>query len=244
MKFHWWQAAVAGVLTVAIGGTAVYAGMSARTKPTTPGQSQVTAAVYTAPQEAAPAQAAQIPNQAPGEQKPADPASNPAPVAPAPTQAPAKPKVTPPPVQQAASRGLPPNNSQGAVAYDWWTQASKYWPRGTTATVIDVQTGISFKVLRTMGTNHADVEPVTTGDSAAIKRAWGGNFSWERRPVVVVYEGYRMAAGMTSMPEGSEQIANNGATGHMNLHFLNSRTHGSNRVDPDYQAAIKKAVGH
>ena len=110
--------------------------------------------------------------------------------------------------------------------------------------MIDVQTGISFKVQRTMGTNHADVEPVTTTDSAAIKRAWGGNFSWERRPVVVIYGNYRMAAGMTSTPEGSEKITNNGVTGHMNIHFLNSRTHGSNRVDPNYQAAIKAATGN
>ena len=146
--------------------------------------------------------------------------------------------------KQVVSRGQPSTNRKGAIAYDWWTQASKYWPRGTTATVIDVRTGISFKVLRTMGTNHADVEPVSAGDSEAIKRAWGGNFSWDRRPVVVIFGNYRMAAGMTSMPEGSEQIANNGAAGHMNIHFVNSRTHGTNRVDPNYQAAIKQAEGH
>ena len=86
------------------------------------------------------------------------------------------------------------------MAYDWWTQASRYWPNGTVATVIDVQTGVSFKVQRTMGTNHA------------------------------IYGNYRMAAGMISTPEGSEKITNNGVTGHMNIHFLNSRTHGSNRV--------------
>ena len=249
MKFHWWQAVTAGVLIAAIGGISVYAGITARTKPSTATQSQVTAQVYTAPKDAAPVEIVQAQNQPPTEQKPevqqpvlqtVDPAPKPAS-----TKVSQETRKTPvkPPVQQVASRGLPADNGKVAVAYDWWTQASRYWPNGTVATVIDVQTGISFKVLRTMGTNHADVEPVTATDSAAIKRAWGGNFSWQRRPVVVVYGNYRMAAGMTSTPEGSEQITNNGVTGHMNIHFINSRTHGSNRVDPNYQAAIKAAAG-
>ena len=109
-------------------------------------------------------------------------------------------RITVKPPVQVASRGLPTDNGNRAVAYDWWTQASRYWPNGTVATVIDVQTGVSFKVQRTMGTNHA------------------------------IYGNYRMAAGMISTPEGSEKITNNGVTGHMNIHFLNSRTHGSNRV--------------
>ncbi len=249
MKFYWWQIVTAGALIVAIGGISVYAGITAQTKPSTVTQSQVTAQVYNSLKDAAPTEIAQFQNlptvePEPEVQKPVIQTVVPTP-APIPTEViqEAKKTTVKPPVQ-VSSRGLPVDNGKGAVAYDWWTQATTYWPRGTVATVIDVHTGISFKVQRTMGTNHADVEPVTTKDSAAIKLAWGGNFGWERRPVVVVYGNYRMAAGMTSTPEGSEKITNNGVTGHMNIHFLNSRTHGSNRVDPDYQAAIKAATGN
>lgn len=249
MKFYWWQTVTAGVLIVAIGGISVYTGITARTKPSTVTQSQITVQVNTSPKDEAPTVIAQAQNLPTAEQKPevqkpviqtVDPATK---LTPTEVIQELKKTTVKLPVQ-VASRGLPAGNGKGAVIYDWWTHASSYWPCGTVATVIDVQTGISFKVQRTMGTNHADVEPVTTTDSAAIKRAWGGNFSWERRPVVVIYGNYRMAAGMTSTPEGSEQITNNGVTGHMNIHFLNSRTHGSNRVDPDYQAAIKVAAGN
>ena len=37
------------------------------------------------------------------------------------------------------------------------------------------------------------------------------------------------------------QIDDNGYSGHLCVHFVNSRTHGSDKVDPDHQKMILKA---
>ena len=108
--------------------------------------------------------------------------------------------------------------------------------------VTDVETGISWYEKRTGGTNHADVQPLTAADSASMKRAYGGKWSWERRAIFVTIDGVNYAASMNGMPHGSDSISGNGFDGHHCIHFTNSRTHGSNRRDPDHQAAIQRAL--
>ena len=129
-----------------------------------------------------------------------------------------------------------------AKAMDWWTSGiQSIFSRGTIATVTDVQTGIAWNEKRTGGTNHADVQPVTAADTAAMKKAVG-SWSWNRRPVFVTINGVNYAASMNAMPHGSGSITNNNFDGHHCIHFTNSRTHGSNSVCSLHQAAIKKAA--
>jgi len=75
-----------------------------------------------------------------------------------------------------------------------------------------------------------------------MKKIYGGKWSWARRAIVVEVDGYRIAASMNGMPHGGQAISGNNFDGQFCIHFLNSRTHGSDRVDPDHQAAIKKAA--
>jgi peptidoglycan hydrolase-like protein with peptidoglycan-binding domain len=147
---------------------------------------------------------------------------------------------------------------------DWFTQVRDIWKRGMTAVITDVDTGKSFSVKRTYGTNHADVETLTKEDTETIKEIWGG-FSWERRAVVVEVAGYTLAGSMTAMPhagldnkaEGAwvsgrsagygygynyDKIKGNGINGHMDIHFKNSRTHGTNVVQKLHQDMVKKAA--
>ena len=147
---------------------------------------------------------------------------------------------------------------------DWFTQVRDIWKRGMTAVITDVDTGKSFSVKRTYGTNHADVETLTKEDTETIKEIWGG-FSWERRAVVVEVAGYTLAGSMTAMPhagldnkaEGAwvsgrsagygygynyDKIKGNGINGHMDIHFKNSRTHGTNVVQKVHQDMVKKAA--
>lgn len=155
--------------------------------------------------------------------------------------------ATAPPAQPAgalASRG----DGRGAVAIPW-AEVDKIYPRGATATVTDVNTGTVFQVVRRGGWAHADVEPKTKTDTAAMKKTWV-TWSWTRRPVVVEYGEYRIAASMAGMPHGGEYVTNNGVLGHVDLHFLNSTTHGSSytqnkrpTLDPQHQACVKQAVG-
>ncbi len=112
------------------------------------------------------------------------------------------------------------------------------------ATIIDVATGLSLEVKRRGGHNHADVEPLTSADTAVLKRIYGGAWSWTRRAVIVVAGGRRIAGSINGQPHGGQTISDNGFNGHFCLHFLGSRTHASNALDADHQRMVQAAVGH
>lgn len=147
---------------------------------------------------------------------------------------------------------------------DWWSSVDKLFEKGTPAVVIDVDTGKSFEVVRTYGANHADVETLTAENTAIMKEIWGGEWNWERRAVIVVVNGRRIAAsaagmphaGLDSMPEGEnidnrsgdfgtginlDKIKGNNMDGHFDIHFLNSRTHGTDKIDEKHQQMVQKA---
>ena len=151
-------------------------------------------------------------------------------------------KVVKDPVKENTGESTASPASGKSIEMDWWTSnIQSIFSRGTTAVVTDVSTGISWKEKRTGGTNHADVQPVTAADTAAMKKACG-SWSWERRAVWVSINGQKYAASMNCMPHGSGSITTNDFDGHHCIHFTNSRTHGTNSVCPLHQAAIKKAL--
>lgn len=131
-----------------------------------------------------------------------------------------------------------------------WNEAKQVIPRGAVVTIEDVYTGKTFRVKRTFGTNHADVEALTTADTQMIKRIWGG-FSWERRPVIVHTNGRMLAASLAGMPHAGDSldaVGGNGMSGVIDLHFVGSRRHKEGNiaavVDPQHQAAIKIAANY
>lgn len=147
---------------------------------------------------------------------------------------------------------------------DWYNKVQHIWEKGMVAVVTDVDTGKSFELKRTYGTNHADVEPLTKEDTAIIKEIWGG-FSWERRAVIVQVGNYTIAGSMTAMPHAGvdsqpagkyvsnrsggygsgvnlDAVKNNGCSGHMDIHFKNSRTHGTNTKQKSQQDMVAKSA--
>lgn len=150
---------------------------------------------------------------------------------------------------------------------DWWTQLKDVlvsW--NDILTIKDLDTGIMFKVKVTGGSNHADVEPLTIDDARALRKAWGGEFSWTRRAVVVYTKGKAIAGSMNGMPHTGidskparvwvnwrsggygpginyDSVKGNGFDGHVCLHFKSSRTHGSNKQDTAHQIQVKRAAG-
>lgn len=131
-----------------------------------------------------------------------------------------------------------------------WDTARNLFAIGDTAAVIDVNTGLSFRIKRKGGSNHADNEPLTAEDTAIMKQIYGGSWSWDRRAVVLVVDGKKIAASMAGMPHGSENITNNDFSGHFDIHFKGSMTHGSEYtksrrpvVDSQHQAMVRKAAG-
>ena len=127
---------------------------------------------------------------------------------------------------------------------DWWkSDIRTRFAKGEYAIVTDVATGITFRVYRGGGTNHADVQPATAEDTRAMKKACGVDYgTWARRAIWVSVDGKRYAASMNCMPHGSGSIKNNDFNGHFCIHFTNSRTHGTNSICSIHQACIKKAL--
>ena len=126
---------------------------------------------------------------------------------------------------------------------NWFNEAKNLFKIGTTAKIIDVTTGRSFTVKRTGGYNHADVEPISASDTATMKKMLG-SWSWNRRPIIVVYNGRYLAASMNGMPHSFDKVSGNNFSGHFCIHFAGSRTHGTNRVDEAHQAAVAKAYAN
>ncbi len=122
-----------------------------------------------------------------------------------------------------------------------WDTANSALPRQAVLTIVDVDTGYSFQVKRTGGGKHADVEPLEAYDTNVMFHVYGMRWSWTRRAIWVIYNGHKYAASMNGQPHGYDTIGGNDMTGQICLHFVNSRTHGSNKIDPDHQAAVQRA---
>ncbi|ACV64272.1 Peptidoglycan-binding LysM [Desulfofarcimen acetoxidans DSM 771] len=125
-----------------------------------------------------------------------------------------------------------------------WEYVNWFFNPGSTAVIEDLQTGIKFKAHRIGGSNHADCEPLSADDTAIMKGIFGGQWNWSTRPVLVRFEGRVLAASMAGMPHSFDTLSNNAFYGMFDLHFLNSRTHNTNTIDPDHQASVRKAAGY
>jgi len=137
------------------------------------------------------------------------------------------------------SRG---NTRFGEMA-DWWTIASKVFAIGDVATITDLNTGLTYQVVRKGGSKHADCQPRTAADTATMLKIYGGQWSWARRAILVSVDGRVFAASQNGMPHGQRSIWDNNFPGHFCIHFLNSRTHGTDNLDPAHQAAVRRAAG-
>lgn len=126
---------------------------------------------------------------------------------------------------------------------DWWTEAQYVLPIGKEFKVIDFNTGKSWNMKRTIGANHADVEPLTSADTAIMKGVWGGNFSWATRPIIIEVDNRRLAASASAMPHDVQYITNNNFGGHMDIYFSNSTRHVDGKPDAKHQLNVEKAAG-
>lgn len=123
-----------------------------------------------------------------------------------------------------------------------WDQVNNIMPKYTIFTIIDVETGLTFKVQRRAGSQHADVQPLTHKDTKIMKKIYNGKWSWNRRAILVVVEDQLLAASMHGMPHGAGALKN-GFPGHFCVHFWESTTHKRDKMDPAHQLMILKAAG-
>ncbi len=136
------------------------------------------------------------------------------------------------------------NSAVETEKLDWYKDhVSKLIPKDAIFTVKDVRSGRTFEARRWSGGDHIDAEPYKKSDTETMKKCYGGNWSWDRRPVLIQFNGHVYAASMNGMPHGSDDtIANNDFEGVFCIHFAGSKTHGSDKVDSDHQAAVKEAA--
>lgn len=143
-----------------------------------------------------------------------------------------------------------------AEKIDWYTGGiQSLWAKGATYKVYDVKTGIVWQARRWSGANHADVEPLTAADTARLCKIYGVNKAseiesknlWQRRPCLVTIGNRTFACSLYGMPHNypdGDTIPNNDMNGQICIHFTNSRTHTSNKVDTYHEEAIQYALDH
>ena len=100
------------------------------------------------------------------------------------------------------STGVPGGGS--VMMVDWFTSdIQSIFSPGTYAVITDVDSGISWNVIRRNSTNHADVEPLTLADTEAMRQACAdsnGNWTYVRHAVWVTIDGQRYAASIYTEP--------------------------------------------
>ena len=139
-------------------------------------------------------------------------------------------------------RELLPPGQAGTVELLHWDVARYIMTVGTPATIIDVRTGLTFQLASFSNGRHADVETLTAEDTATMLQAFGGRWTWQPRPVIVVVNGRTIAASLSGMPHAQQTRTDNNLNGHVCLHFLGSRTHNGNRShENDHQNAVHEA---
>ncbi|MCA1321082.1 hypothetical protein LC085_14260 [Bacillus tianshenii] len=123
-----------------------------------------------------------------------------------------------------------------------WKDANQLLPRYSVFKVLDLDTGLSFEVQRRAGSYHADVQPLTHDDTKIMKKIYRGTWSWDRRAILVLSETGQFAGSMHGMPHGQGALKN-GFPGHFCIHFQDSITHKSRKMDHAHSIMIKKASG-
>lgn len=126
---------------------------------------------------------------------------------------------------------------------DWFKDdVTRVIPKNARFTIKDVSTGKTFEAVRWSGSNHIDAEPRTASDTKTMKAIYGGSWSWRRRPILIMYNGHVYAASMNGMPHGTSTISGNNFNGHFCIHFKNSKTHETKKVDSEHQNAVDRAA--
>ncbi|MGE7907173.1 hypothetical protein ACQKNS_22505 [Peribacillus sp. NPDC094092] len=123
-----------------------------------------------------------------------------------------------------------------------WEIVNNIIPNKTIFTIIDIETGLSFKVQRRAGSHHADVQPLTKEDTKIMKKIYDNKWSWNRRAIIVLINNQMIAASMHGMPHGAGALPN-GFSGHFCVHFSGSITHRLKNEDLSHKLMVLKAAG-
>ena len=143
-----------------------------------------------------------------------------------------------------------------AEKIDWYTGGiNELWAKGSNYKVYDVKTGIVWWAHRWSGGLHVDAEPLTAADTARLCKSYGVTTSqeikdknlYQRRPLLVTIGTRTFACSMYGIPHNypeGDTISDNDFKGQVCIHFTNSKTHASSKVDSGHTEAIQYAWEH
>ena len=139
---------------------------------------------------------------------------------------------------------------------DWYTSGiNELWATGSNYKVYDVKTGIVWWAHRWAGGSHVDAEPLTAADTARLCKCYGVSNSqqiadknlYQRRPLLVTIGTRTFACSLYGVPHNypeGDTISDNDFKGQLCIHFTNSKTHSSKKVDSGHEEAIQYAWEH
>ena len=137
-----------------------------------------------------------------------------------------------------------------AEKIEWYTGGIQpLIKRGTTFKIYDVKTKRIWTAYRQVGGDHMDIEPASAADTKVLCEIYGVDSAdeiaeknlWRRRPCLVTVNGHTYGCSLYGVPHGKRTIASNNMDGQICLHFTNSKTHGTKKVDNYHKEAIEYA---
>lgn len=138
------------------------------------------------------------------------------------------------PSQTVSSKGVHPKS------LNWYSEGKRLIVNNTNITIYDINTSIIWHAKYINGSNHADIIPSSAADAKKIvNNKIVGNSA--RRPVIVTIAGANYAGSMYAVAHGKTNYCNY-FNGVMCIHFTDSKTHGTQKVDAAHQKAINTAL--
>lgn len=124
----------------------------------------------------------------------------------------------------------------------WFDDVKPTLKNGQNLIAYDPDTGISWTLRIMSRGNHADVEPLTAADTAAMFQAFGNKESWGPKVVYIKLPDGRWSIASThNVAHGSQTISDNNFDGQNCVHFLRDMDE-CKRNDPDYGVQNQEAI--
>lgn len=124
-----------------------------------------------------------------------------------------------------------------------WNEVKALLVEGQTYSVTDYNTGTQFDMVFCGGEMHAEMECADTVDTAAYKEAFGGEFNYSKRPVILSVGSKLIAASLQGYPHGKDSVAANEMAGHACMFFSGSLSHVGQLPDVEHATQVNKAAG-
>ena len=124
----------------------------------------------------------------------------------------------------------------------WFNDIKPTLKSGQNILVYEPNSGISWTLrLYSLG-RHADAEPATASDTAAMLKAFGGVNTWTQKAVYVRLPNGTWTLGSThDMPHMSGSVKDNNFNGHLCVHFLRDMSE-AEKNDPSYGVSNQKTI--